>query len=167
MKKIVLKIIQKIAQKNNTDISEIFAVFMSIIATNGNIDDVLKKYNLNKKEEDILKEFFKYLKNDLIYEKEEFIKKFVDITDLEKSFKNLALFFTIFISYDILFSKDPQKIKESLKIYPEEIKETIIKSLEMLSLADTKIEKKFKINILKEILNTIIILTFIVRNLNV
>ncbi len=166
MKKIILKIIQKIAEKNNTDISEFFAVFMGLIATNANVEEVLKKYKLDEKEKEVLKEFFKYLSNDVLREKDKFIKDFIEIVDFNKVFKNLALFFAIFIPENILLSKDPKKIKDALKIYPEEIKEAIIKSLEMLSLADTNIDADLKLNILKEVLNTIIVLTFIIRNLN-
>jgi len=65
-----------------------------------------------------------------------------------------------------LLSKNPKKIKDSLKIYPLEIQEAIIKSLEMLSLADTNIEKEIKLKILKEVVNTIILLTHILGELN-
>ena len=166
MKKIILKILNQIAKKNNTDISEFFAVFMGNIAVNGNIDDILKNYDLDDKEKEILKEFFEYLKSDVLNEKDEFIENFIKTLNLNKAFKNLALFFAIFIPEDILLSKDPNRIKEALKIYPDEIQEAIIKSLEMLSLANTNIDTDLKLNILREVLNTIIILTFIIRNLN-
>ncbi len=166
MKKIILRITKQIAKKNNTDISEFFAVFMSLIATNGDIEEILRNYELDEKEKEILKEFFDYLKNDVLNEKDKFIEDFAKVVDLNKAFKNLALFFTIFIPKDVLLSKDSQKIKEALKIYPKEIKEAIIKSLEMLSLADTNIDNDLKLNIFKEVVNTIIILTFVIRNLD-
>ena len=164
MKKIMFKIIQAIAKKYNTDISEFFAIFMSIIATNGDFEDF--KYNLTAKERVVLKEFFEYLKHDLLSEKEKFIEEMVKVVNLNKAFKNLALFFVVFIPEDTLFSKDANKIKEALKIYPDEIKEAIIKSLEMLSLANSNIDEDLKIEIFKEVVRTIIILTFIIRNLD-
>jgi len=164
MKKITLKIIQKIANKNNTDISEFFALFMAAIATNEEFEKILKNYELDKKEKEILRDFFEYLKD---CDKNEFIKNFIEVTYLNKTFKNLALFFTVFIPENILLSKNPKKIKDSLKIYPLEIQEAIIKSLEMLSLADMNIEKEIKLKILKEVINTIILLTHILGELNV
>ena len=166
MKKIILKIIQKVAKEYNTDISEFFAVFMAGIALNKDFENVIKSYNLQEKEKEILKEFYEYLQNELIDEKDTFIKNFIKVTDFDRVFKNLALYFSAFIPEDVLISKNSEKIKKSLNIYPEEIKEAVIKSLEMLSLGDTKIDEDLKINILKEVLNTIIILTFIIRNLN-
>lgn len=164
MKKIILKIIQKVAKEYNTDISEFFAVFMAGIALNKDFENVIKSYNLQEKE--ILKEFYKYLQNELIDEKDTFIKNFIKVTDFDRVFKNLALYFSAFIPEDVLISKNSEKIKKSLNIYPEEIKDAIIKSLEMLSLGDTDIDEYLKVNILKEVLNTIIILTFVIRNLN-
>ena len=166
MKKIILKIIQKVAKEYNTDISEFFAVFMAGIALNKDFENVIKSYNLQEKEKEILKEFYEYLQNELIDEKDTFIKNFIKVTDFDRVFKNLALYFSAFIPEDVLISKNSEKIKKSLNIYPEEIKEAVIKSLEMLSLGDIKIDEDLKINILKEVLNTIIILTFIIRNLN-
>ena len=167
MKKITFKIIQKIAKKNNTDISEIFSVFMAGIALKRDFEVLVKSYDLDEKEKEILRDFFEYLKNDLINEKEEFIKNFIEIADMKKVFKNLALFFAVFIPEDILESKNADKIKDYLQKYPLEIKEAIIKSLEMLSLAETNIDEELKIDILKEVLNTIILLTFIIGEFNV
>ena len=164
MKKITLKIIQKIANKDNTDISEFFALFMAAIATGEAFEEVIKSYKLDEKEKEILRDFFEYLKD---YDKNEFINNFTEVTSLDKVFKNLALFFTVFIPKDVLLSKDPIKIKNSLKIFPLEIQEAVIKSLEMLSLADTNIEKEIKLKILKEVSNTIILLTHILGELNV
>ena len=167
MKKITFKIIQKIAKKNNTDISEIFSVFMAGIALKRDFEVLVKSYDLDEKEKEILRDFYEYLKNDLINEKEEFIKNFIEIADMKKVFKNLALFFAVFIPEDILESKNADKIKDYLQKYPLEIKEAIIKSLEMLSLAETNIDEELKIDILKEVLNTIILLTFIIGEFNV
>lgn len=167
MKKITFKIIQKIAKKNNTGISEIFSVFMAGIALKRDFEVLVKSYDLDEKEKEILRDFFEYLKNDLINEKEEFIKNFIEIADMKKVFKNLALFFAVFIPEDILESKNADKIKDYLQKYPLEIKEAIIKSLEMLSLAETNIDEELKIDILKEVLNTIILLTFIIGEFNV
>ncbi len=166
MKKLILKIIQKIANRLNTDISEFFAVFMSAIALRRDFEGAIKGYDLKDNEKEILRDFFEFLQNDLINEKDEFIKNFIEIADLDRVFKNLALYFTVYIPEDVLFSKDAQKIRKSLDIYPDEIKEAVIKSLEMLSLADTGIDKDLKLNILEEVLNTIILLTFLIRNLN-
>ncbi len=166
MKKLTLKIIQKIAKRLNTDISEFFAVFIAGIALNRDFGSIIKSYDLQEKEKEILKDFYEYLENELINEKDEFIKNFIKITDLNRVFKNLALYFTVFIPEDVLFSKDSEKIRKSLNIYPEEIKEAVIKSLEMLSLGDTEIDEDLKYQILKEVLNTIILLTFVIRNLN-
>ena len=166
MKKITLKIIEKIAKKHNTDISEFFSVFMAGITLKRDFDVLIKNYDLDEKEKEILKDFFNFLKNDLINEKEEFIKNFIEVVDLKSVFKNLALFFAVFIPENVLESKDAKKIKESLKIYPAEIQEAIIKALEMLSLADTDIDKELKLQILREVINTIILLTFIIGEFN-
>ena len=166
VKKITLKIIEKTAKKNNTDISEFFAVFMAGIALKRDFDVLIKSYDLDEKEKEILKDFFNFLKNDLINEKDEFIKNFIEVVDLKSVFKNSALFFAVFIPENILESKNADKIRNSLKNYPIEIQEAIIKSLEMLSLANTDIDKELKLQILREVINTIILLTFIIGEFN-
>ena len=167
MKKITLKIIENIAKKHNSDISEFFSVFMGGIALKRDFEVLVKSYGLEEKEKEILRDFFEYLKNDLMNEKDEFIKNFIKVVDLNGVFKNLALFFSVFIPEKVLESKDAKNIKESLKIYPAEIQEAIIKVLEMMSVANTDIEGELKIKILKEVINTIILLTFIIGEFNV
>jgi len=165
MKKIVLKIIDEIAKKHGSDIIELFSVFLAnIVSGNDDFEKVaLKVLDLNKlndKEIEILRDFFDSLKDSeyLIAHKEEIIKNLSSFFN-EKSAQNLALFFTPFISKEALFSQDAEKIRKDLGRYPKEIQEAIVKSLEMLSLYQ-KVEDE---EILKEVLNTIIILNGVMK----
>jgi len=92
-----------------------------------------------------------------IVENEKFDQIEVEFTNPDEDANTLALFFTPFIDKDALFSKDAQKIRESLSIYPDEIKEAIIKSLEMLSMVKL-LKYEDKIKILSEVFNTILVL---------
>lgn len=166
MKKIILKIIDEIAKKHDSTLIDTFVVFLTnIVSGNEDFESVAKKiYELDKlssSEKEILKDFFDSLKDGeyLIENKEEIIKNF-SLFFTQKTPDELALFFTPFISQEALISKDAQKIKKDLSKYPNEIKEAILKSLEMLS-----ISKKISPNeeILKEVLNTIIILNVIMK----
>ncbi|NPA87135.1 hypothetical protein [Caminibacter pacificus] len=166
MKKIILKIIDETAKKQDSDLIETFSVYLAnIVSANEDFERVsLKLFDLNRfsnNEIEILRDFFDSLKEGeyLISHKEEIIENFSMFFN-EKSADNLALFFAPFISRDALLSQNPDKIRNDLLKYPKEISEAIIKSLEMLSLA-----KKIDDNqeILKEVLNTIIILNVVMK----
>jgi len=168
MKKITLKIIDTIAKNHNSDVIEVFSVFLANIAA-GNIDfeNVASKiFDLQKVENrEILEDFFEYLKEDVIKEKDEFAKNLSSFaTDFQKEATALASFFVIFLPQDVIFSKDALKIKQSLQNYPDEIRDTIIKALEFLSMLLVKdLEKKVKQDILKNILEMMIILKEVVK----
>jgi len=163
MKKITFKILNTLAKQHNTTLCEIFSVFLgNIVNGNLNFESVVSKIfkNLSLKEKEILNNFFNYLQNDLFKEREEFVNNFIFDEDCEVAF---SLFFATFLSDKALFSKNPDKIREDLKKYPSEIQEAILKSLEMLSLAK-KVKEK---DILKEVLNTMILLSEIFKVLRI
>jgi len=158
MRKITLKIIDKIAKENNTNIIELFIIFFSNIVTKDkSYEEIIKELNLEDNE--ILRDFFDYLQKDVFNEKEKFIENlsfFVD--DYKKSALYLASFFTLFLPEDVIFSKDVNKIKKSLENYPNEIKEAILKALEFLSMMLVNLDDDIKCEIFKNVLNIIIIL---------
>ncbi len=168
MKKIILKIIDEVAKRHSSSLIETFVVFLAnIVSGNGDFKSVASKiYDLERltdAEEEILRDFFESLKDGeyLIQNKEEIIEN-LSYFFTQKTPDELALFFTPFISKEALISRNADKIREDLSKYPEEIKEAIVRSLEMLSLS-----KKISPNdeILKEVLNTIIILNVIMKML--
>ncbi|MEO1923901.1 MAG: hypothetical protein ABGX25_05240 [Nautiliaceae bacterium] len=159
--------IDEIARKQNSNLLEVFIVFYANIAS-GNVDFekvALKIFDLNKlSKEDIekLKEFFNFLIDNILDKKDEFIKKVIKlIDDPVEAAKTIGMFFTIFLPKEVIFSKDPEKIKKALNIYPDEIKDSVIKALEMLSIIKLGVKESYEI--LKEVLNTVIILGMIMR----
>jgi len=166
MKLIILKIIDKIAKKYNSNIIEVFSVFYANIVLGNSFENVLSKNfnikDLNKNEIEILKDFFDFLKNDSISEIEEFKKNLCKLVDDFKiASTNLVSFFLIFLPKDAIFSKDSQKIRNSLN-YSEEINDAIIKALEFLSMLLIDIDRKTKCEIFKNIIDIILILGQIV-----
>jgi len=168
MKKITLKIINNIAKKQNSSVIEVFSVFFAnIVAGNNDFEKVaLKIFDLKKIEKkEILKDFFEYLKNDIARDKEEFSKNLcVFASDFKESAINLGAFFAIFLPQDVIFSKDAQKIRDSLSVYPDEVKDTIIKALEFLSmLLVEELEDNVKCEIFKNIVDIMIVLGEVVK----
>jgi len=65
---------------------------------------------------------------------------------------------------DVIFSKDAQKIRDSLSVYPDEVKDTIIKALEFLSmLLVEELEDNVKCEIFKNIVDIMIVLGEVVK----
>ena len=148
MKKITLKILNKLSKKFEVD--NIF----------GLISILLSKYALNEfdlgsldeKEKELINEFLELLLN----EDKELIDNLLKLDfEYKEIAKGLVLFFTIFLPEDVIKSKSPDKIKNALKIYPQEIQEAIIKSLEMLSILATPIEDDLKKEIIKEVIHIV------------
>jgi len=159
LKKITLKILNKLSKKFEVD--NIF----------GLISILLSKYALNEfdlgsldeKEKELINEFLELLLN----EDKELIDNLLKLDfEYKEIAKGLVLFFTIFLPEDVIKSKSPDKIKNALKIYPQEIQEVIIKSLEMLSILATPIEDDLKKEIIKEVVHIMIILAKFLRSLN-
>ncbi|GAX88202.1 conserved hypothetical protein [Lebetimonas natsushimae] len=168
MNQITLKILNHIAKKQNSDIIEVFSVFLANI-TSGNEDFekvALKIFDLNKlndKEINLLKDFFDYLREDVDNDKNFKEKLCLFVEDYKKTATDLASFFVIFLPKDVIFSKNPEKIKDSLSIYPKEIKEAIIKAIEFLSLLTTDIDNNTKKEIFQNIIEIMIILSGIMK----
>ena len=165
MKKIVLKIVDSVAKRHGSELIEVFSVFLAhIVSNNTEFETVASNLfdlnSLDANEKTILNDFFESLKNgeELIHTKEETIKNLSYFFN-ERSADELALFFAPFISKDALISQNPDKIRADLAKYPEEIKEAIIKSLEMLSV----VKKVYDEEILKEVVNTMIILNVVMK----
>ncbi|QCT94951.1 hypothetical protein FE773_07040 [Caminibacter mediatlanticus TB-2] len=160
MNKLFFKIVDKIAKKRELTILDIFVYYCSYIVSKENIDNLLKNLNLESKEKEALNSFFKIIDEEDVEVIINNLMEFVD--DYDKASETLSIFFTSFIPKDILFSKDADKIKDSLKVYPKEIQEAIIKSLEMLS-AVKLLNKNDKKEIIKEVIRTILILIKIIK----
>ncbi|EDM24306.1 hypothetical protein [Caminibacter mediatlanticus] len=160
MNKLFFKIVDKIAKKRELIILDIFVYYCSYIVSKENIDNLLKNLNLEIKEKEALNSFFKIIDEEDVEVIINNLMEFVD--DYDKASETLSLFFTSFIPKDILLSKDADKIKDSLKVYPKEIQEAIIKSLEMLS-AVKLLNKNDKKEIIKEVIRTILILIKIIK----
>lgn len=160
MNKLFFKIVDKIAKKRELTILDIFVYYCSYIVSKENIDNLLKNLNLESKEKEALNSFFKIIDEEDVEVIINNLMEFVD--DYDKASETLSLFFTSFIPKDILLSKDADKIKDSLKVYPKEIQEAIIKSLEMLS-AVKLLNKNDKKEIIKEVIRTILILIKIIK----
>jgi len=159
MKKITLKILNKLSKKFEVD--NIFGL-ISILLSRYGLNE-LDFSNLDEKEKELIKEFLELLLN----EDKELIKNLLKLDfEYKEIAKGLALFFTIFLPEDVIKSKSPDKIKNALKIYPKEIQEAIIKSLEMLSILVTPIEDDLKKEIIKEVIHIMIILAKFLRSLN-
>jgi hypothetical protein len=163
-----LKIIDKIAKKHNSDIFEVFAVFLAnLMSGNDDFEKVALKIfdlkKLDKKEIEILKSFFEMLKN------EEFDDKFVEnLASLRSDYKTealkLAMFFMPLLPREAIESANPEIIKKSLKKYPQEIEEVIIKALESLSMLNIdELDEKYKNEILKNVIEMEIILYKIIK----
>ena len=160
MNKLFFKIVDKIAKKRELTILDIFVYYCSYIVSKENIDNLLKNLNLESKEKEALNSFFKIIDEEDVEVIINNLMEFVD--DYDKASETLSLFFTSFIPKDILLAKDADKIKDSLKVYPKEIQEAIIKSLEMLS-AVKLLNKNDKKEIIKEVIRTILILIKIIK----
>ncbi len=166
MSKLIFKIVDKIAKKNNLSIIDIF-VFYCSYAVNQEYDyDIIIKnigLTLEKNEKEAVVNFFELLQEGDI----EFISNTLIefITDFDKASETLTLFFATFLPKDVLISKDANKIRKSLDVYPNEIRDSIIKSLEMLSAVKLLREDEKK-EILKEVIKTILILTRILKVMN-
>lgn len=168
MNLITLKILNHIAKKQNSDIIEVFSVFLAnIVSKNLDFEKVaLKIFDLNKLNDNeigVLNDFFEYLQNDIINDKGFKEKLSLFVKDYKKAATNLTSFFVIFLPKDVIFSKNPEKIKNSLSIYPKEIKETIINALEFLSMLTTDIEEDLKKEIFKNIVEIMVILSEIMK----
>ena len=158
MKKITLKILNKLSKKFEVD--NIFGL-ISILLSRYSFNELYFN-NLDKKEKELIKEFLELLLN----EDKELIDNLLKLNiEYKEVAKGLALFFTIFLPEDVMRSKNVEKIKNALKIYPKEIQDTIIKSLEMLSILTTPIEEDLKKEIVKEIIHIINILTVLYKEL--
>jgi len=164
MKKILLKIVDDIAKKHNSSLVEVLSIFLAnIVSGNRDFKNVASKIfdlkKLNKNEIQALKIFFDLLnEEDCVFDSKESIENISEFFD-ENSAKHLALFFTPFLSKEAILNKDPQKIRKDLEKYPKEIKEAILKSLEMLSVSE-KIDNE---EILKEVLKIICVLSNVFR----
>jgi hypothetical protein len=172
MNLITLKILNHISKKQNSDIIEVFSVFLAnITARYEDFEKVaLKIFDLNElddKEIDLLKDFFDYLKENVVNDKDFKEKLSFFVEDYKSSANELASFFVIFLPRDVIFNRDAKKIKNSLSIYPKEIKETIIKALEFLSLLTTDIDDNTKKEIFKNIVEIMVILSEIMKVLGV
>ena len=163
MRKITLKIIDKIAKKNGTNIIELFIIFFSNIVTKDkSYEEIIRELNL--KDNEFLRDFFDYLSKDIFNEKENFVENLCFFVDnYKKAAISLASFFTIFLSEDVIFSKDVNKIKKNLNNYPAEIKESILKALEFLSMMLVELDDDIRCEIFKNVLNIIIILGGLVK----
>jgi len=159
LKKITLKILNKLSKKFEVD--NIFGL-ISVLLSNYALNE-LNLSSLDEKEKELIKEFLELLLN----EDKELIKNLLNLNIEYKDIaKNLALFFTIFLPEDVIKSKSPDKIKNALKIYPKEIQEAIIKSLEMLSILAIPLEDYLKKEIIKGVIHIMIILAKFLRSLN-
>ena len=161
--KTLLKIIDKIAKKQGSDIFEVFAVYLANLTSwydkfEKITSTIFDLNELNEKEIEALKNFFEMLKNEDLHEDfVEDMSKFIE--DEKEVAKKLAMYFVTFLPPDALESQDAEKIRESLKHYPQEISEIIIKALESLSIVEIdEIDKKYKREILKNVIKMIVIL---------
>jgi len=148
MKKITLKILNKLSKKFEVDnIFGLISILLSKYALNE-----LDLGSLDEKEKELINEFLELLLN----EDKELIDNLLKLDfEYKEIAKGLVLFFTIFLPEDVIKSKSPDKIKNALKIYPQEIQEAIIKSLEMLSILATPIEDDLKKEIIKEVIHIV------------
>jgi hypothetical protein len=173
MNLITFKIINHISKKQNSDIVEVFSVFLAnITVRNCDFEKVaLKIFDLKKltdTEIALLNDFFNFLDKDLLLEKKRFKKNLVKfIDDYKKAASLLASFFAIFLPMDAIISKNPENIRKSLSVYPEEIKESIIKALEFLSMLTTDIDEGIKKEIAQNIIEIMIILSSVMKELGV
>jgi len=157
LKKITLKILNKISKKFEVD--NVFGL-ISVLLSNYALNE-LDLGSLDEKEKELIKEFLELLLN----EDKELIENLLELNIEYKDIaKGLALFFTVFLPEEIIKSKSAEKIKNALKIYPKEIQEAIIKSLEMLSILATPIEENLKKEIVKEVIHIMIILAKFLRS---
>jgi len=136
----------KIAQKFGIDPLELFVIMLAQKVSGGNVKSVVSSLNISYDEE--LEDLFREIENFDVDEIMELIENY------DKAAQILALFFTPFISAEAIFSQNSQLIRKDLEKYPEEIKEAIIKTLEMLS-AVSFLQESEKRAIIKESLNII------------
>jgi len=159
LKKITLKILNKLSKK--FEVENIFGL-ISILLSNYTLNE-LDVGSLDEKEKELINEFLETLLN----EDKELIENLLNLSIEYKDIaKGLALFFTVFLPEEVIKSKSPDKIKNALKIYPKEIQEAIIKSLEMLSILTTPIEDDLKKEIVKEVIHIMVVLAKFLRSLN-
>ena len=159
MKKITLKILNKLSKKFEVD--NVFGL-ISVLLSNYALNE-LNLDSLDEKEKELINEFLELLLN----EDKELIENLLELNIEYKNIaKGLALFFTVFLPEYVIKSKSPDKIKNALKIYPKEIQEAIIKSLEMLSILTTPIEEDLKKEIVKEVIHIMVVLAKFLRSLN-
>ena len=157
----ILKLIDKTAKKYGTDFLELYIVFLTDKSLNSGFDFSFKKFfeDVSKKEYELLKNFYENIE---IYSPKEIASY---ITDYDKAANTLVMFFAPFLPQDVLFSKDAQKIKKSLEIYPLAIKEVILKTFETLSMVKI-LKNEDKRVVVEEVLHTITLLSQLLKEMN-
>jgi len=157
----MLKLIKKIAQKRDVDFLELYIIFLVDKVLGVDFDESVKKLfkNLDKKEYELLKDFFEHIE---IYTPDDIVSL---IDDYDKAAHTLVMFFAPFLPEDVLFSKDAQKIKKALNIYPAPIKEVILKTFETLSMVKL-LKDEDKKTVILEVLNTINLLAQLLKEMN-
>ncbi|NPA11998.1 MAG: hypothetical protein GXO62_07125 [Epsilonproteobacteria bacterium] len=138
---------------SDQNLEKFIVTLANVVSGNKDVKNIAAK--LNAKEEEIQKII------DAIESEEELE---FEIKDYDKAANVLALFFAPFIDKDALFSKDPDKIRKSLSIYPPELSEAMIKSLEMLSMIKM-LKEEDKKTVIQEVIHTIILLSKLFRRL--
>ena len=158
--KTLLKIVDNIAKKHKSDFLETYLVFLVDKSFGVGFEESIKKlYNADDKEKKILKDFFENIE---IYSPGEITDI---IEDYDKAAGELVMFFAPFLPQEVLFSKDAEKIKISLEVYPVAIKEVILKTFETLSMVKL-LKKEDKKTVILEVLHTINLLNQLLKEMN-
>jgi len=157
----ILKFIKKIADKYGVDFLEMYLVFVTDKSFGRSFDFSVKKFfeNLEEKEYKLLKDFYENIE---IYTPKDIVSQ---IDDYDKAAGTLVMFFAPFLPEDVLFSKDAEKIKKALDVYPLPIKEIILKTFETLSMVKL-LKKEDKKTVILEVLNTINLLSQLLKEMN-
>jgi len=159
LKKITLKILNKLSKRFEVEnIFELISILLSRYTLNE-----LDLSILDEKEKKLIEEFLDLLLNEDKELTDNLLKLDIEYKEIAKG---LALFFTILLPKEVIKSKSAEKIKNALKIYPKEIKEAVIKSLEMLSILTTPIEDDLKKEIVKEVIHIMVVLAKFLRSFN-
>jgi hypothetical protein len=158
----ILKFVKKIAQKRNIDFLEVYIIFLVDKVLGVDFDFSVKKLfnDLDENEYKLLKEFFEHIE---IYSPKEIVSY---IDDYDKAAQILVMFFAPFLPQEVLFSKDAEKIKEALNVYPKPIKEVVLKTLETLSMVKL-LKEEDKKTVIEEVLHTISLLSQLLKEMNV
>ncbi len=158
--KFVLKAVDNIAKKNKSDFLETYLIFLVDKSFGVDFDFSLKKlYPVNEKEKEVLETFFESVEE---YTPAEIVEV---IDDYDKAASELVMFFAPFLPQDVLLSKDSEKIKKSLEVYPVAIKEVILKTFETLSMVKL-LKNEDKKTVILEVLHTINLLNQLLKEMN-